>query len=59
MIIKATNIVYDTDKKTAATLPKELSFEVDESWFQEDDLADLVSDETGFCVSELTCTVEA
>lgn len=53
MKIKAFNIQYDTDgnKKIAARLPKELVFDVDDEDFDpEEELADLVSDETGWCI---------
>jgi hypothetical protein len=50
MKVKATNIVYDTDG-LKIRLPKTLTFKVDDPDFQpEYDLADLISDKTGWCV---------
>jgi hypothetical protein len=61
MKIKAINIQYDLsdlpyDKSTLrleASLPKELTFEVDSDFDPEYDLADLISDKTGYCVTDL------
>ena len=52
MKIRAFNIKYDTDgnKKIAAKLPKELIFEVDDDFDADEELADLISDNTGFCI---------
>ena len=49
MKVKAFNIVYDTDG-LKVRLPKTLAFEVDSDFSPEYDLADLISDHTGWCV---------
>jgi hypothetical protein len=49
MKIKAINIKYDTDGK-AIPLPKELILRVDDDFDPDQELADKISDETGFCV---------
>lgn len=48
MKVKITDIKYDTDGQKIL-LPKQLVFNVS-SDFTEEELADLISDETGFCV---------
>ncbi len=51
MKIKAYSIVYDTDGfKPHPPLPKELVFEVDDSFNVIDDGAELISEETGWAV---------
>jgi hypothetical protein len=44
---KCTNIQWDTDEDQEIfdSLPQELTFQVED----DDDLSDLISDETGFC----------
>ena len=49
MTIKAFNIDYETDGEKIS-LPSELIFEVDDDFDAENDLADLISDETGWLV---------
>ena len=66
MKIKATNIQYDLsdlpyDKTTLrleSSLPKVLTFEVDSDFDPEYELADLVTDETGYCVTDLGYEIE-
>ncbi len=48
--IKAYNISYDTDG-VKIKLPKELTFMVDAEFDPEYELADLISDKTGWCVN--------
>lgn len=50
--IQAYDIKYDTDNDTAlaAALPQRLTFLVDEDFEPATELADLISDATGFCV---------
>jgi hypothetical protein len=55
MKIKAINITYDTDGEKVQ-LPSSLSFDVDSDFDPEYELADLVSEETGWCV--LSCDYE-
>ena len=53
MKVKAFNIQYDTDgnKKIASKLPKEIIFEnLDNDFNPEYELADEISNQTGFCV---------
>lgn len=52
MKIKAYDIRYDTDADVslADSLPKEIVFDMDEDADPSEDLADLISDETGFCI---------
>ncbi len=48
--IKVFNIKYDTDGRKVK-LPKELVFTVDDLEFDpKEDLADMISDETGYCI---------
>ena len=66
MKIKAINIQYDLsdlpyDKTTLrleSSLPKVLTFEVDSDFDPEYELADLVTDETGYCVTDLGYEIE-
>jgi hypothetical protein len=59
MIVKAFDITYDIDTddireiKAAERLPQEFRFEVEDDFDPEDDLADLVSEKTGFAVISL------
>ena len=52
MKIKAFNIKYDTDgdSELADSLPKEFEFEFEDVDEVESELADTISDNTGFCV---------
>ncbi len=51
MFIKAYNIKYDTDGRRVSNLPKEITFEINDPNFDpENDIADLISDETGYCI---------
>lgn len=49
MKIRALNIKYDTDGQKI-NLPKKIDFEVENDFDPKEELADLISDETGFCV---------
>ena len=50
-IIRAFNIIFDTDGIEVDDLSDEYFFEVEEEKFDADEeLADLISDETGWCV---------
>ncbi len=49
MKIRAFNIKYDTDGQKI-DLPKEIVFDVEDDFDANEELADLISDETGFCV---------
>lgn len=50
MKIRTFNIIYDTDGRRVK-LPKEIIFtEVDSDINPDDDLADMISDKTGYCV---------
>jgi hypothetical protein len=59
MIVKAFDITYDIDLENirevnaARSLPHEIMFEVEDDFEPEDDLADLVSEKTGFAVITL------
>ena len=46
----ATNIQYDGDLDAVEGLPQKLTFDVDGDTDPQLDLADLISDKTGFCV---------
>jgi len=48
MKIRAFNIQYDTPNQN--DLPAELFFDVDNDTDIDDELADMISDETGWCV---------
>jgi hypothetical protein len=48
-MIAAHNIKYDTDGRKIR-LPKKILFEVEDDFDADEELADLISDETGFCV---------
>ena len=50
--IQAYNIAYDTDNDAvlAATLPQKMTFKVDKDFNPVTEIADLISDATGFCV---------
>ena len=51
IIIRAFNIIFDTDGTEVDDLSDEYFFEVEEEKFDADEeLADLISDETGWCV---------
>lgn len=49
MKIRAFNIKYDTDGQKIK-LPKKIVFDVEDDFDADEELADLISDETGFCV---------
>ena len=49
MKIRAFNIRYDTDGQKIK-LPKKIVFDVEDDFDADEELADLISDETGFCV---------
>lgn len=51
---KLTDIVYDTDGETVEGLPTELVVEVSPDFDMELDGADLISDETGWCVESFS-----
>ena len=52
MKFKAYNIKYDTDKeKYKPLLPKKFVFEVNEGFNIEDEGADLITQQTGWCVN--------
>ena len=52
---RAYNIDYDTDNTTISQLPKELFFVIDddeeECFNPIEDMADLISDKTGYCIN--------
>ena len=50
--IRAIDIDYETDG-AKITLPKELDFEVEDDFDPEEELADLVSDKTGWLVKSV------
>lgn len=51
MIIRAFDIIFDTDGTWVDDLSNEYFFEVEQEKFNADEeLADLISDETGWCV---------
>jgi len=51
MRVKAYRIEYDTDGEEVHGLPKVLHFNIEDPDFNpENDLADLISDHTGWCV---------
>lgn len=54
--IRAISIDYDTDGKKI-TLPEEIDFEVEDDFDPESELADLVSDKTGWLVKSLDFVV--
>jgi len=53
MKVKVFDIDYDTDKQTAKMLPQTIIIDVADAELEElrDELADYVSDETGFCIN--------
>ena len=51
MKIKVTDIVYDTDGESISDLPNEMIVEVDGIIDIESEIADAISDTTGWCVS--------
>lgn len=50
MKIKVTNIVYDTDGESIPDLPTEMILNVDGNIDIESEIADAISDNTGWCV---------
>ncbi len=50
-IVRLFNIQWDTDSEDEAGLPPEHIAVVDDDWNPEDDAADLLSDNYGFCVN--------
>ena len=50
MKIKVTNIVYDTDGESIPDLPTEMILNVDGDIDIESEIADAISDNTGWCV---------
>jgi hypothetical protein len=50
MKIKVTNIVYDTDGESISDLPTEMIVNVDGVIDIESEIADAISDNTGWCV---------
>jgi len=50
MKIKAFNIKYDTDGEDISDLPDEITFDISADVDVENEIADLVSDKTGWCV---------
>lgn len=52
-IIEAFDIVYDTDGQRIRGLPKKIRFEVEPDFDAEEEIADLVSDETGWAVESV------
>jgi len=50
MKIKVTNIVYDTDGESISDLPTEMIVNVDGIIDIESEIADAISDNTGWCV---------
>lgn len=56
MKIRAFNIKYDTDGQKIK-LPKEIVFDVEPDFDVDEELADLISDETGFCVFSCECEI--
>jgi len=50
MKIKVTNIVYDTDGESISDLPNEMIVNVEGVIDVESEIADAVSDSTGWCV---------
>ena len=50
MKIKVTNIVYDTDGESISDLPTEMIVNVDGVIDVESEIADAISDNTGWCV---------
>ena len=56
MKIRAFNIHYDTDGQKIK-LPKEIVFDVEPDFDVKEELADLISDETGFCVFGCECEI--
>lgn len=50
MKIKVTDIVYDTDGESDLDLPSEMMVEVDGIIDIESEIADAISDTTGWCV---------
>ena len=51
MKIKVTNIVYDTDGESISDLPTEMILNVDGNIDIESEIADAISDTTGWCVN--------
>jgi hypothetical protein len=58
-IIRLFNIEWDTDNEdpTELGLPSEIIAVVDDDWTPEDDAADLLADQFGFCVKGCSFTV--
>jgi hypothetical protein len=50
MKIKVWNIVYDTDGKKVSGLPKKMILDIPEDADLDSDIADIISDKTGWCV---------
>jgi len=50
MKIRAFDIKWDTDGCSVPSLKSEMFFEVDADFDADEELADLLSDTTGFCV---------
>ena len=51
MIVKMSNIDWDTDGRKVKNLPKEVTVEVDDGCDVEYEGADILSDKFGFCVN--------
>jgi hypothetical protein len=53
-VIKASGILWDTDDGNGGTaivaLPDEVTITIPDGWSEGDSVADLISDEHGFCI---------